>query len=50
MFGDDLVITNASGDRLNKDYKLLSNWISDINNARAVAVHEYVLIINDADF
>ena len=25
MFGDDLIITNASGDTLTKDYKILSN-------------------------
>lgn len=50
MFGNILLITNAAGDSLKKDYKLLSNWTSDISNQRAVASHEYVLIITDADF
>ena len=50
MFGNDLVITNASGDTLTKDYKLLSNWTSDVDDQRAVASHEYILVITDADF
>ena len=50
MFGNDLVITNAAGDTLTKDYKLLSNWTSEIDDHRAVASHEYVLVITDADF
>ena len=50
MFGNDLVITNAAGDTLTKDYKLLSNWISDVDDQRAVASHEYILVITDADF
>lgn len=50
MFGNDLVITNASGDTLTKDYRSLSNWTSDVENARAVASHEYVLIVTDSDF
>ena len=50
MFGNDLIITNASGDTLTKEYKLLSNWTSDVDDQRAVANHEYVLVITDADF
>ncbi|MBD77650.1 MAG: hypothetical protein CL840_01760 [Crocinitomicaceae bacterium] len=50
MFGNDLVITNASGDTLTKNYKLLSNWTSDVDDQRTVASHEYVLVITDADF
>lgn len=50
MFGSDLVITNASGDTLTKDYKLLSNWTSDLDDQRTVASHEYILVITDADF
>ena len=50
MFGNDLVITNASGDTLTKDYKLLSNWTSDVDDQRTVASHEYILVITDADF
>lgn len=50
MFGNDLVITNASGDTLTKDYTLLSNWTADVDDQRAVASHEYVLVITDADF
>lgn len=50
MFGNDLLITNATGDTLTKDYKLLSNWTSDVDDQRAVASHEYVLVITDADF
>ena len=50
MFGNDLVITNASGDTLTKDYKLLSNWTSDVDDQRTVASHEYILVITNADF
>ena len=50
MFGNDLLITNATGDTLTKDYKLLSNWTSDVDDQRARASHEYVLVITDADF
>jgi len=50
MFGNDLVITNASGDTLTKDYKLLSNWTSDVDDQRTSASHEYILVITDADF
>lgn len=50
MFGNDLVITNATGDTLIKDYKLLSNWTSEVDDQRAVASHEYFLVITDADF
>ena len=50
MFGNDLIITNASGDTLTKDYKLLSNWTTDVDDQRAVASHEYILVITDADF
>ena len=50
MFGNDLLITNATGDTLTKDYKLLSNWTSDVDDQRAASRHEYVLIITDADF
>jgi hypothetical protein len=50
MFGNDLIITNASGGTLTKDYKLLSNWTSDVDDQRRVANHEYILVITDADF
>ncbi|MDX1350573.1 MAG: hypothetical protein R3279_10010 [Putridiphycobacter sp.] len=50
MFGNDLIIINASGDTLTKDYKLLSNWSSAVDDQRAVASHEYVLVITDTDF
>lgn len=50
MFGNDLVITNASGDTLKKDHKLLSNWTSDVDEQRTVADHEYILVITDTDF
>jgi hypothetical protein len=50
IFGNDLVITNASDDTLTKDYKLLANWTADVDDQRAVASHEYVLVITDADF
>ena len=50
IFGNDLLITNASGDTLAKDYKLLSNWTSDVDEQRTVANHEYILVITDADF
>ena len=50
MFGNDLIITNVSVDTLAKDYKLLSNWTSDVDDQRTVANHEYILVITDADF
>jgi len=50
MFGNDLIITNASEDTLKMDYKLLSNWTSDVDDQRTVANHEYILVITDADF
>jgi hypothetical protein len=50
IFGNDLVITNASDDTLTKDSKLLANWTADVDDQRAVASHEYVLVITDADF
>ncbi|MDA8670058.1 hypothetical protein N9L60_03785 [Flavobacteriales bacterium] len=50
MFGNDLIITNNSVDTLAKDYKLLSNWTSDVDDQRTVANHEYILVITDADF
>ena len=50
MFGNDLVITNASGDTLKKDHKLLSNWTFNVDDQRTVADHDYILVITDADF
>ena len=50
MFGNDLIITNNSVDTLAKDYKLLSNWTSDVDDQRTVANHECILVITDADF
>jgi len=50
MFGEDLIITNVAGDSLVKDYKILSNWISDVDDQRATASHKYTLHITDADF
>ena len=50
MFGNDLIVTNTSGDTLAKDYKLLSNWTSDVDDQRTVANHENILVITDADF
>lgn len=50
VFGDDLVITNAQGDTLRKDYKKLENWIAELQDARAVVSHAYILRITDADF
>ena len=50
MFGNDLIITSASGDTLTKDYKLLSNWTSEVDDQRTAADHEYILVITDADF
>ncbi len=50
MFGNDMVIANANGDTLRKDYKVLSNWQSSVDDQRKTASHEYILIITDADF
>jgi hypothetical protein len=33
-----------------KDYKVLSNWISNVDNQRTQASHEYILVISDSDF
>ena len=50
MFGEDLIIINSTEDTLTKDYQLLSNWTSEIDDNRAVANHEYILEITDSDF
>tara|TARA_B110000091_G_C13370025_1_gene291839 strand:- start:13 stop:396 length:384 start_codon:yes stop_codon:yes gene_type:complete len=50
MFGQDLIITNVSGDSLIKDYKDISNWNSDVYNERTQVSHEYILVISDSDF
>lgn len=50
MFGDDLIITNSTGDTLQKDYRLLTNWSSNLQDDRAVISHRYVLVVADADF
>lgn len=50
FFGNDLMITNTAGDTLVKDYKLISNWISEIDENRSVAVHDYTLVVTDLDF
>ena len=50
MFGDDLVITNTAGDTFIKDYRLLFNWTSAVNNQRASPTHDSVVVITDADF
>jgi hypothetical protein len=50
MFGDDLIIINANGDTLIKEYQLQSNWIAEIDEKRGEARHKYVLIILDSDF
>ena len=50
MFGNDLLITNSSGDTLHKDYKILSNWQSSVDDKRKTASHDYILVVTDADF
>ena len=50
MFGNDLVITNAMGDNTIIDNRLLSNWNSSREIKRSVAIHRYVLEIDDSDF
>ncbi len=50
IFGNDFIIANASGDTLIKDDKLLEHWSADVDNARAVATLEYVLLVTDSDF
>ena len=50
MFGSDLIITNSDGDTLLKDYKILSNWISLVDETSGTANHKYVLKISDLDF
>ena len=50
MFGNDMLIINSNGDTLQKDYKVLSNWLSDVDNQRKTASHDYILVVTDADF
>ena len=50
MFGEDLIITNSNGDTLTKNYKLHSNWTSNVNDSRTTAEHEYILVVTDSDF
>jgi hypothetical protein len=50
MFGNDLLIINSNSDTLQKDYKLLSNWLSSVDDERKTVSHDYILVITDADF
>ena len=50
MFGNDLVITNSSGDTIQKDYKVLSNWQSRVDDQKKTASHNYILVVRDIDF
>ena len=50
MFGNDLLIINSNSDTLQKDYKLLSNWQSSVDDERKTVSHDYILVITDADF
>ena len=50
IFGNGLVITNALEDTILKDYKILANWTSDVDDNRNVAEHKYVLVVSDSDF
>ena len=50
MFGNDLLILNANGDTLQKNYKVLSNWQNHLDNQKKTISHEYILVVTDADF
>ena len=50
IFGNSLVITSASGDTILKDYKILENWTSDVDDNRNVAEHKYYFVVKDFDF
>ena len=50
IFGNSLVITSASGDTILKDYKILENWTSDVDDNRNVAEHKYFFVVKDSDF
>ncbi len=50
IFGEDLVIVNSDGDTMTKDYKLLSNWSANVDDAKYVATHDYNLYVSDTDF
>jgi hypothetical protein len=50
IFGDDLLVLNAQGDTLIKDYKNLDNWQIMIDEARTVATHHYLFEIQETDF
>lgn len=50
IFGNSLVITIASGDTILKDYKILENWTSDVDDNRNVAEHKYFFVVKDSDF
>jgi hypothetical protein len=50
MFGYDMLIINGNGDTLQKDYKIVSNWLTHVEDQRKTASHVYILEVTDADF
>jgi len=50
MFGNNMLIINSNGDTLQKDYKALSNWQSNVDGQRKTASHDYSLVVTDVDF
>ncbi|GEM_PF-623157 len=50
MFGNNMLIINSNGDTLQKDYKALSNWQSNVDGQRKTASHDYILVVTDVDF
>ncbi|MCB0835377.1 MAG: hypothetical protein KDD63_11575 [Bacteroidetes bacterium] len=50
IFGEDLVILNATGDTLKKDFHDGKNWVQDLSTTRETATHKYEFEILDRDF
>lgn len=50
VFNDSLVITNASGDSLKLDFRLIENWEEELELFPYLAIHRYHLNVTDDDF
>ena len=50
MFGQDLLITNTSGDTVTKNYADIANWDTEVAETQGTAKHTYVFNVTDADF
>ena len=50
IFSDTLLILNANGDTLKKDFWKKKNWEQDISTTRETATHKYIFEVQDKDF